>query len=119
MLYAALRVLDGVAALLLRVWPLRLLLMVQHHRDLLERRTHHVFVWMLVAGWVVRSLNYVGLLQPAWSLGEAVLAVELGRGAIRTTVGEVLEFVLTSGWRIWSPSSFASCSWKTSTLARR
>jgi potassium efflux system protein len=48
-------------------------------------------------GWALRSLDYVGLLQPARSLGETILAAELGRGSITFTVGNVLEFVLTIG----------------------
>jgi hypothetical protein len=37
-LYAFVRVLGGVVAFTLRVWPVRLLLMVAHHRSVLERR---------------------------------------------------------------------------------
>ena len=64
-LYASLRVLVGATAVALRVWPLRLLQMVQHHRDLLERRTHTVLSWVATIGWLGRTLDYVGLLQPA------------------------------------------------------
>ena len=41
-LYAYVRVSSGIVAFALRVWPLRLLQMVQHHRDLLEQRTYRV-----------------------------------------------------------------------------
>ena len=84
-LYAAVRVLVGMAAFALRVWPLGLLQMVQHHRDLLERRTHHVLVWAAIMAWVARTLDHVGLFQPALSFGEAVLAAKLGRGSIQIT----------------------------------
>ena len=94
-LYAAVRVLVGIAAFALRVWPLGLLQMVQHHRDLLERRTRHVLVWAAIIGWVGRTLDHVGLFQPAVSFGEAVLAAKLGRGSIQITVRDMLEFVLT------------------------
>ena len=56
---------TGVVALAFRMWPVRLLRMVQHHRDLLERRTHRVLVWLAVGVWPTRSLDYVGLLGPA------------------------------------------------------
>jgi hypothetical protein len=43
-LYACVRVVEGLTAVALRVWPLRLLRMVQHHRDLLERRALRIWV---------------------------------------------------------------------------
>ena len=104
-LYAAVRVVVGIAAFALRVWPLGLLQMVQHHRDLLERRTHHVLVWAAIMGWVARTLDHVGLFQPALSLGEAVLAAKLGRGSIQITPRDMLEFVLTV-WLAYLVSTF-------------
>ncbi|MGH7353024.1 MAG: mechanosensitive ion channel family protein, partial [Candidatus Rokuibacteriota bacterium] len=94
-LYACIRLLAGVVALALRVWPLRLLQMVEHHRDLLERRTRTVLGWLALAGWVYRSLEYVALFEPAESVAAGVLAANLGRGSIRVSVANVLEFVLT------------------------
>jgi potassium-dependent mechanosensitive channel len=94
-LSAFVRVLTGVAALVLRIWPVRLLGMVQHHRALLERRTHRVLVWLAVVVWVVRSLSYVGLLGPVWMLGQSVLAAKVERGALSISVEDVLAFVLT------------------------
>jgi len=95
MLSAGVRALTGVAAFALRVWPLAWLRMVQHHRDLLARRTHRVLVWMALAGWMIRTLDHVGLLQPAMSVGHAVLATNLGRGSIHIAVGEIAEFFIT------------------------
>jgi potassium-dependent mechanosensitive channel len=105
MLYAAVQVLVGVVAFAFRVWPLRTLQMVQHHRDLLERRAGVVLRWMAIVGWVVRVLNYVGLLQLTWSLGETVLATKLGRGPIQISLGDILEFVLTV-WVAYLVSTF-------------
>ena len=104
-LYAAVRVVVGIAAFALRVWPLGLLRMVQHHRELLERRTHLVVVWAAIMGWVVRTLDHVGLLQPAHSFVEAVLTAKLGRGSIQITARDVLEFVLTV-WLAYLVSTF-------------
>jgi len=94
-LYASRRVVLGMAAFTLRVWPLRLLHMVQEHRDLLERRAALVLTWAASIAWVIRTLDYVGLLQPALSFGGTVLATELGRGSIRISVGNMLEFIVT------------------------
>jgi small-conductance mechanosensitive channel len=104
-LYACITVVVGVAALALRVWPLRLLQMVQHHRDLLERRTRHVLIWLAIGGWVVRALDYVGLFQPALALGTSVLATNLGRGSLRISLGNILEFFLTV-WLAYVVSAF-------------
>ncbi len=95
LLSAILRVLTVVAALVLRMWPVRLLGMVQHHRHLLERRTHRVLVWLVVGVWTVRSLGYVGLLGPVWVLGQSLLAAKVERGALSISVEDVLAFVLT------------------------
>jgi potassium efflux system protein len=105
MLYANVQVLVGLAAFAFRVWPLRTLRMVQHHRDLLERRTRTVLRWMAIAGWVVRSLNYVGLLELTASLGEAVLDTKLGRGPIQISLGNILEFIVTV-WVAYLVSAF-------------
>jgi small-conductance mechanosensitive channel len=93
--FASLRVSAGLIALALRVWPLFSLQMVAHHRELLERRVYRVLIWAAVMGWLVRYLSYLGLLDPAWSLAEALLATKLERGSIAISLGNVLEFVLT------------------------
>jgi len=69
--------------------------MVANHRDLLERRIYRVLVWLAVMGWFIRYLSYLGLLDPAWSLANSLLAIKLERGSISISIGDVLEFVLT------------------------
>jgi small-conductance mechanosensitive channel len=93
--FAYLRVSGGVVALALRVWPLSALQMVAHHRELLERRVYRLLIWIAVGGWLVRYLSYLGLLDPAWSLANSLLATKLERGSISISIGNVLEFVLT------------------------
>jgi len=53
---------------------MRLLHMVLDHRDLLERRTRRVLVFLAIVAWSVRVLDYVGLLEPTWSFGKTLLA---------------------------------------------
>lgn len=110
MLYAARRVLVGLAAFAFRVWPLRLLHMVRQHRDLLERRVGLVTAWAAAVGWVLRTLDYVGLFQPARAFWEAMVATELGRGSIRISVGIILEFVATRAGRLSGPSWPGRCT---------
>jgi hypothetical protein len=92
--FASLRVGGGVVALALRVWPLSSLQMVAHHRKLLETRVYRVLIWVAVMGWLIRYLSYLGLLDPAWSSGQALLATKLERGSIAISLGSVLEFFL-------------------------
>jgi small-conductance mechanosensitive channel len=94
-LAASFRVLNGVLACALRVWPLHALHLVRHHRDDLERRLSRALVWMAILGWTVRYLNYVGMLEPVLASGHAVLTARLERGSISLSVGDVLAFGLT------------------------
>ncbi len=104
-LFAYVRVIVGVVAFALRVWPFRLLQMVQHHRELLERRTYRVFIWLAIVAWLMRVLDYVGLFEPSLSLGKAILAAKLERGAISISVEDILAFFLTV-WVAYLLSAF-------------
>jgi potassium-dependent mechanosensitive channel len=94
-LYASAQVAMGLIVYALRLWPLRLLHMVQHHRDLMERRIYRLLLWLVAAGWLLRYLDYLGLLDPAWSLATAFLNTRLERGSISTSVGDIVAFFLT------------------------
>jgi small-conductance mechanosensitive channel len=89
-----LRLVGGSVALALRLWPLRLLRMVEHQGELLERRVYRLLIWGAVLGWSIRYLAYLGLLDSVWSLGQALFAAKLERGSISISVGGVLEFFL-------------------------
>src|SRR5262249_21959884 len=77
------------------VWAMKGVKVGQHHGDLLERRVHGVLVVFAIVAWADRFLDRIGLFQPAWSLGEAILTAKLGRGSLKFSAGDVLEFVLT------------------------
>jgi len=102
---AGVRIILGLAAFVLRLWPLRLLRVVQHHRDGLERRIRVTVICLGVGAWLIRSLDNVGLWQPAVSLGQVVLATNLGRGSIQISVGNILEFFFTV-WLAYLVSAF-------------
>jgi potassium efflux system protein len=92
--FAIYQVAKGAVAFALRVWPLRLLQMVGHHRSSIEKRFYRWLVWLAVLIWVIRYLNYVGLLEPVLSSGEGILATKLQRGSINTSVEDILAFFL-------------------------
>ncbi len=93
-LYASVQVVVGMVACTFRVWPQRLLYMIQHHSALLERRIYRLFLCMIVAAWLARYLDYVGLFDPAWSTLAGFLNTRLERGSISTSVGDILAFFL-------------------------
>jgi len=105
MFYACVLVGNGLVGVALQVWPLRLLQMVQRHRDLLARRTGTILRWGASVGWTLRTLGYVGLLQPVLAAGAAILAARLERGAVSLSVGDVVEFVLVV-WLAYLVSAF-------------
>jgi potassium efflux system protein len=105
LLYASVRVLIGIVALALRVWPLRTFGMIRHHRNLLERRIYRFLVWIGIAGWIIRYLSYIGLLTPTMAFGETLLNTKLERGAFSISAGDVLEFILTV-WAAYLLSAF-------------
>jgi small-conductance mechanosensitive channel len=92
-------------ALAFRVWPVRLLRMIEHHRDLVERRTHRLLVWLAFGVWLIRSLDYVGLLGPVLTLGRSVLGAKLERGTLSISLEDVLAFVVTL-WLAYLLSAF-------------
>jgi small-conductance mechanosensitive channel len=100
-LYASVQVAMGVAAYALRLWPLRLLHMVQDHRDLLERRIYKLLLWSVAGAWLFRYLDYLGLFDPAWSLATDFLNTRLERGSISTSVGDIGAFFLTLLGAYW------------------
>ena len=104
-LYASIRVLSGLTALVLRIWPLRMLQMVIHHRGLFEKNINRFIVWTAFLGFAVRLLNDLGLLNPALSVVDTVLSAKLERGSISISLGDVLAFVLAV-WVSYLVSNF-------------
>ena len=104
-LSACVEVVCGLVAVALGAWPLRLLRMVEYHRELMERRARRIVLWLAVAGWISRVLDYVGLFQPVLSVAQTALEAPLGRGAISFSARDVLEFALTV-WLAYLVSAF-------------
>jgi potassium-dependent mechanosensitive channel len=105
MLIAARRLASAAVSFALRVRPLRRLRMVQRHRPLIEGRTLRILRRVAVAVWLVGTLNYFGLLAPAWAGSQSLLGVQLSRGAFSISVGDILAFAVTL-WISFLLSSF-------------
>jgi potassium-dependent mechanosensitive channel len=94
-LYAGVRVGDGLVMFALRSRPLRYLGMVRRRRPLLERRAHGLLRALAIGAWVMLALQYFGLWPAAVALTQAALGAELQRGALSVSLGDVLVFAVT------------------------
>jgi small-conductance mechanosensitive channel len=96
-LYAGVRVGQGLLVYLLRTWPVRELFMVQHHGALLQRRGSQALRGLAVGTWAYFTLDALGLTSQIWSAGTAVLEARYVRGSFSLSLGDVAVFVLTIG----------------------
>ena len=94
-LYASVQVAMGLVAYALRIPPLGLLRLVQHHRSTLEARIFRLSLWLIAGAWLTRYLDYLGLLPPAQSLAAQFLDTRLEKGAISTSIGDIGAFLIT------------------------
>jgi len=96
-LYAGVRVGDGLVAYALRAWPVRRLFMVQHHGALLQHRASVALRWLAVGTWAYLTLDALALTTPLWSAAEAVLGARYVRGSVSLSLGDVAVFLVTVG----------------------
>ena len=94
-LYAGVRVGEGLLVYLLRAWPARRLFLVQHHGALLQRRGSLALRWLAVATWAYFTLDALGLMSPIWSAGTVALQTRYVRGSFSLSLGDVAVFALT------------------------
>ncbi len=104
-LYAGVRVGEGLVAYVLRAGPLRKLFMVQRHRELLQRRLHRALRWISVGTWAYFTLGELGVLSPIWSAVETTLDARYVRGSVSISLGDVVAFGVTI-WAAFLLSSF-------------
>ena len=97
-LYAGVRVGEGLVAYVLRARPLRQLFMVQRHRALLQRRITLVLRCLSVGTWAYFTLESLGVIGPMWTAAEISLDARYARGAINLSLGDMAAFGLT----IWA-----------------
>jgi potassium-dependent mechanosensitive channel len=104
-LYAVVRILRGMVDFAFRVWPLRTLRMVRHHREHIEKRIGYFLIVAAIIAWFARLLNNIGLLGQTLSFWESVFTAKLERGSISISLGDVLEFLFTV-WVAYLLSAF-------------
>ncbi|HEY0793560.1 MAG TPA: mechanosensitive ion channel domain-containing protein [Chthoniobacterales bacterium] len=94
LIYAGVRVLEGLSTLALEVRPLTYLHMVRHHRAVLRQR----IVWVLHCfgfwAWFNVFLNLLQVQNPFYGTATAVLSAPLSFGSLQLTFGHVVAFVI-------------------------
>ena len=104
-LYAGVRVGEGLVAYVLRARPLRLMFSVQQHRELLQRRVDRALRWISVGAWVYFTLDGLGVMSSSLTAADTVLSARYVRGSVSLSLGDVVAFGLTI-WAAFLLSSF-------------
>jgi small-conductance mechanosensitive channel/exonuclease VII small subunit len=94
MLYAAIRILEGLIIIVLQVRPLGSLRVVSLHRPMLQRRILGVLGFLAFLFWLSLILNFFGLLTPLIAATEAALNANLPIGSLNISVGRILAFLI-------------------------
>src|SRR6059036_2264096 len=94
-LYAGVRVGEGLVAYVLGARPMRQLFMVQRHRALLQRRIDLTLRWLSIATWAYLTLDGLGVMDSLWSTVVMALDARYGRGSISLSLADVAAFGLT------------------------
>jgi small-conductance mechanosensitive channel len=104
-LYAGVRVGEGLIAYALRALPVRDLRIVQRHRPLVQRRLTRSLRWLSVGAWAYFTLSALGVIGPIASAGATLLGARYVRGSVSLSLGDVAAFALTV-WAGFVVSSF-------------
>jgi small-conductance mechanosensitive channel len=94
-LYAVVRIADGLLLSAMSIPPLARLGLVKRHRDLLHNRTCRVMGWVAILLWAIYVLEALSLRAPVFQNLREVLTATWGAGSVRVSAGDVILFVLT------------------------
>ncbi|MEP7038894.1 MAG: mechanosensitive ion channel domain-containing protein, partial [Acidobacteriota bacterium] len=94
-LYAAVRIIDGLIIFALRFRPLSLLKMVQHNRALIQSRLRKFLRFLAFISWIILTLELLSLREPIYEWIKGVLTASLTWGSLNISLGEVLLFIAT------------------------
>lgn len=94
-LYAAVRIADGLSMFALRVRPLALLGMVREHRPLFRRRVRRVLQFLAFIWWLLLTLDLLSLRTLVIQYIRNILTATLSIGSLNISLGNILAFVIT------------------------
>jgi len=94
-LYAAARILEGLAFFALQIRPFASLAVVQRQRPLLHRRIARLIEVAAFVTWVLLALSAFSLREAVISRTIALLNGKVGVGSVHFSLGAVVAFILT------------------------
>lgn len=97
-LYAAVRIIDGLIIFALRFRPLNLLKMVRDKRDLIQNRLRKFLRFLAFAAWLLVTLELLSVREPLFDRVRGILTAKLTLGSLDISAGNVLLFAAT----IWA-----------------
>jgi small-conductance mechanosensitive channel len=104
-LYAVIRIIEGLITIALQVRPLGSLRVVTQHRLMLQRRTCRLLEFLAFLFWLNVLLNFFGLRDSLIAWIEAALNANLAIGSFNITLGGILAFLITV-WASFLVSKF-------------
>src|SRR5262249_27111559 len=93
-LYAAVRVVDGLLLGASLAWPISTLRMMQDHRDLILCRLRRVVRWAAFAWWLYLVLDLFAIRNQTIEFTVAVFTASIGVGPIVLSLWNLISFVL-------------------------
>jgi potassium-dependent mechanosensitive channel len=98
LLYASLRIFEGLIIISLRVRPLSSLRVVSLYRPMLQQRAGLLLGILAVMCWLSLMLGFFGLLTPLITTASAALNANIGVGSLSVSLGGILAFLIA----IWA-----------------
>ena len=93
-LFATVKIADGLMMFTLRMRPISLLGMVRRHRRFLRRRIQRTLRWIAALLWALFTLEMFSLRAPAVETIRAALSARLEVGALHISLGNVAAFLI-------------------------
>ena len=105
LLYAAVRILEGLVTIALQVRPLSSLRVVSLHRSMLQRRAVRLLELLGVLLWLNLMLSFFGLVTPLIAAIKAALNASVAIGSLEISLGHALAFLIAI-WASFLASKF-------------
>ena len=94
-LFATVKIADGLIMFALRIRPISLLGMVRRHRRFLRRRVQRTLRWLAALLWALYTLRLFSLRGPAAEYIRAALSARLDVGTLHISLGNIVAFLIT------------------------
>jgi potassium-dependent mechanosensitive channel len=101
--YAAVRIADGLIPSALEIRPLSLLDMTRRHHVMISQKASRLVRWFAVFFWLWEALELFSIRTPLWTGAAAVLNYTAHFGYVALSLGPVLRFGIT----IWAAFIFS------------